>query len=104
LIHHTDCGGRYTAVAGQWARAAPESSTMPSRVGARYDTSMAENVFTMRKTELADPCRWPTIRTARQMIFAWIAACYHRPRSHSALGYRSPVAVEREFANEALGA
>ncbi len=76
---------------------------MPSRVGDRYDISMAENVFTMRKTELADPCRWPTLRTARQTIFAWIAACYHRQRSHSALGYRSPVAVEREFAKEVLG-
>ena len=43
---------------------------------------------------------WPTRRLARQAIFAWIAVFYNRQRSHSALGYRSPVAFERDLATE----
>jgi len=100
LIHHTDRGGQYTAVAYQGALAARDITASMSRAGDCYDNAMAERFFATRKTELVDTRPWPTRRLARQAIFAWIEVFYNRQRSHSALGYRSPVAFERDLATE----
>jgi putative transposase len=100
LIHHTDRGGQYTAVAYQGALAARDSTASMSRAGDCYDNALAESCFATLKTELVDTRTWPTRAAARQAIFAWIEVFSNRQRSRSALGYRSPVAFERELAQE----
>jgi len=75
-----------------------------SRSGDGYDNALAERFFATLKRELIEMRHWPTHRAARQAIFAWIAVFYNRRRSHSALGYRSPVAFESALAREAQAA
>ncbi len=75
-----------------------------SRPGDCYDNAMAESFFATLKVELSDTRPWPTRRAARQAIFEWLEVWYNRQRSHSALGYRSPVAFERALATEAQAA
>jgi len=104
LIHHTDRGGQYTAVAYQEALAARGVTTSMSHAGDCYDNAMAESFFATLKTELVDTRPWPTRQTARQAIFEWIEVFYNRQRSHSALGYQTPVAFEQELAKEVQAA
>jgi len=104
LIHHTDRGGQYAAIAYQEALAAREITASMSRAGDCYDNAMAESFFATLKAELVDTRPWPTRQAARQAIFAWIEVFYNRQRLHSALGYRSPVAFERELAKEVRAA
>jgi transposase InsO family protein len=104
LVHHTDRGCQYTAGAYQAALAAQGIAVSMSRAGDCYDNAMAESFFATLKVELVDTRPWPTRRAARQAIFEWIEAFYNRRRSHSALGYRSPVAYEMALAREAQAA
>jgi len=75
-----------------------------SRAGDCDDTAMAERCFATLRLELVDTRPWPTRQTARQAIFAWLAVCYTRQRSHSARGYQPPVAFAQELATEAQAA
>jgi len=104
LVHHTDRGGQYTAGEYQTALAAHGIAISMSRAGDCYDNAMAESFFATPKGELGDTRPWPTRRAARQAIFEWIEVFYNRRRSHSALGYRSPVAYELALAGEAQAA
>ncbi len=104
LVHHTDRGDQYTAVAYQEALAARGITTSMSRAGDCYDNALAERFFATLKTELVDTPPWPTRRAARQAIFEWIEVFYNRQRSHSALRYQTPVAFEQELAKEVQAA
>lgn len=104
LIHHTDRGCQYTAVAYRRALAARGITASMSRAGDCYDNPMAERFFATLKAELVNTPPWPTRRAARQAIFALLEVFYHRRRYHSALGYRSPVAYEMALAREAQAA
>ena len=104
LIHHTDRGCQYTAVAYQEALAVHTITASMSRTGDCYDNAMAESFFATLKAELIETRPWPTRRAARQAIFAWSAVCYNRRRLHSALGYRSPATYEMALAQEAQAA
>jgi len=57
---------------------------------------MAERFFATRKAELIDTWTGPTRAVARQAVFAWLAVWYNRPRRHSAIAYRRPVAHEEQ--------
>ncbi len=104
LIHHTDRGGQYAAIAYQEVLAARDITASMSRAGDCYDNAMAESFFATLKAELVDTRPWPTRQTARQAIFEWIEVFYNRQRSHSALGYQPPVAFEQELAQEVQAA
>lgn len=86
LVHHTACGGQYTA--------------SMSRAGDCYDNAMAESFFATLKAALVDTRPWPTHRAARQAMFAWIEVFCNRRRAHSARNYRSPMAFESALAAE----
>ena len=94
LIHHTDRGAQYTAVAYQAALAARGITVSMGRSGDCYDNALAESFFATLKAELIDAQAWPTRAAARRAIFEWLEVWYNRQRRHSALGYRSPVAWE----------
>ena len=104
LVHHTDRGCQYTAGAYAARLAAHGLVISMSRAGDCYDNAMAESFFATFKAELIDTRPWPTRRAAQQAIFEWIEVFYNRQRSHSALGYRSPVAFELALATEGQAA
>jgi putative transposase len=94
LVHHSDRGCQYTALAfGQRLRDAGIAPSMGS-VGDAYDNAVAESFFATLKGELLDREPWPTRAAARSAIFAYLEGWYNRHRRHSALGYVSPAAFE----------
>ena len=94
LIHHSDRGGQYVALAfGQRCRRAGIQISMGRR-GCALDNAVAESFFASLKKELIRRRSWPTRRDAQGAIFGWIEGWYNRRRLHSALNYRSPAAYE----------
>jgi len=94
LIHHSDRGCQYTALAfGQHLRAA---GLVPSTgsVGDCYDNAVAESFFASRKVALVDRHDWPSRAAARVAIFEYIEVWYNCQRRHSTLGYLSPMQFE----------
>ncbi len=94
LVHHTDRGCQYTAVAYRARLAAHGVTCSMSRSGACLDNAMAESFFATLKAELVDTRRWQTRAAAKTAIFEWIEVFYNRQRAHSALAYQSPVNFE----------
>ena len=94
LIHHSDRGCQYTALAfGQQLQAAGLLASMGA-AGTCYDNAVAESFFATLKTELLYRHTWPSRQAARTAIFAYIETFYNRQRRHSTLGYLSPAAYE----------
>src|SRR5271166_5028564 len=65
-------------------------------VGDAYDNAMAESFFATLECELLDRRRFKTQAEARMALFAFIEGFYNPRRRHSALGYLSPMAFERQ--------
>jgi putative transposase len=97
LVHHSDRGCQYTALA--FGRRLAESGLVPSmsRTANCFDNAVAESFFAPLKRELVDrPDRapWPTRAAARQALFEYVEGFYNRRRRHSTLRYLSPAAYE----------
>jgi len=97
LVHHTDRGGQYTAMAYQSRLAARGITCTMSRAGECLDNAMAERFFSTRKAELVEAHYWPTRAAARLALFAWLEVWYNRQRRHSALASHSPVNFEEQL-------
>ena len=95
LIHHTDRGVQYTSAAYRQLLEAHHISQSMGKPGTCWDNAVAESFFATLKNELIYRHVWPTHRQAKQAIFEFIAGWYNPHRRHSALGYRSPAAVEQ---------
>lgn len=94
LIHHSDHGCQYTAVAfGAHLHAAGLVASMGS-VGDCFDNAVAESFFATLKVELLYREAWPTRAAAKSAIFRFIETWYNTRRRHSTLGYLSPAAFE----------
>lgn len=94
LIHHSDRGSQYTALAfGDRLR---ERGLMPSmgRTGDAYDNALIESFFATLKSELESGQPWPTRQAARTAVFDYLECWYNPQRRHSALGYLSPIEYE----------
>lgn len=94
LIHHSDQGSQYASDDYRRALADRGFVASMSRRGNCWDNAVAESFFaTLEKELLAD---WiPETRdAARRGIFDFIAAFYNRERTHSTIGYLSPLAFE----------
>ncbi len=61
-----------------------------------YDNAMCESFFATLECELLDPKPLRTQAEARMAVFDFIEGWYNPHRRHSALGYPSPNAFERE--------
>jgi putative transposase len=97
VIHHSDHGSQYTALAFQErCQRAGVRSSMGS-IGDCYDNALAESFFATLECELLDRTRWRTHLEARSALFDYIEIFYNRQRRHSALGYLSPEAFERRI-------
>jgi putative transposase len=96
IIHHSDHGCQYTSIAfGQRCQEAGVQPSMGS-VGDCYDNAITESFFATLECELLDRSIFRTHVEARTAIFDFIEGFYNTHRRHSALGYRSPAAFERQ--------
>lgn len=101
VIHHSDQGSQYTSFAfGKRCREAGVRPSMGS-VGDCYDNALAESFFATLECELLDRRRFKTQAEARMAVFAFIEGFYNPRRRHSSLGYVSPIAFERRYAESA---
>jgi putative transposase len=102
VIHHSDHGCQYTAIAyGQRCLAFGVRPSMGS-VGDAYDNALCESFFATLECERLDRERFRTPAEARRALFDYIEGWYNPQRRHSALGYESPLRYERIHTATAL--
>jgi putative transposase len=104
LLHHSDRGSQYGAVAYQQRLAACGIQCSMSRPGNCWDNAVVESFFATLKTELlvnAHP--YPTQQDVRTAIFEYVEGFYNRSRRHSTLGYLSPGEFEQRAAQSTSG-
>ncbi len=94
VIHHSDQGSQYTAVA--FGKRCGEAGVRPSMgsVGDAYDNAIAESFFSTLEAELLSRRRFTSQAEARMACFSYIEGWYNPARLHSGLGYRSPMTYE----------
>ena len=95
LIHHSDRGAQYSALAYQRELTTRGLTPSMSRKGNCYDNAVAESFFSILKNELVHHQRYRTREEASQEIFAFIEGFYNRQRLHQSLGYLTPLEFER---------
>ena len=104
VIHHSDQGCQYTAVAfGLRCRAAGVRPSMGS-VGDCYDNALCESFFATLECELLDRVTLHTPQEARLAVFDFIEGFYNPRRRHSALDYEAPIVFERQQTNRPMEA
>ena len=98
VIHHSDHGAQYTAIA--FGRTLKEAGILGSMgtVGDALDNAVAESFFATLETELFDRYTWSSRQELTSAIFEYIEGFYNRRRRHSTLGYLSPLDYERRWA------
>lgn len=94
LIHHSDKGCQYTSHACQKELARNSMISRMSGTGNGYDNAAMERFFHTLKTEHIYFESYKTRDQAKQNIFEYIKVFYNRKRSHSTLGYFSPMIFE----------
>ena len=99
LIHHTDWGAQYSAVAYQRQLTTLGLTPSMSRKGNCYDNAVAESFFSVLKNELVHHQRYRTRDDASREIFAFIEGFYNRQRLHLSLGYLTPLEFERRVSD-----
>ena len=96
VIHHSDQGTQYTAIAfGLRCREAGVRPSMGS-VGDCFDNALCESFFATLECELLDRRRFKSHQEARMAIFEFLEGWYNLHRRHSALGYLSPAEFEKQ--------
>src|ERR1700688_2310457 len=97
VIHHSDHGSQYTSI--EFGKRCREAGVRPSMgsVGDAYDNAMAESFFATLECELLDRRSFQTQAEAKLAVFEFIEGFYNTRRTHSSLGYRSPVRFESEL-------
>ena len=96
LLHHSDRGSQYASGDYQQVLAAAGMVGSMSRRGNCWDKAVAESFFATVKVELVHDATWATRAAARAELFEYIEVFYNGQRRHSALGYLSPRAFERQ--------
>jgi len=66
-----------------------------SRKGDCYDNAITESFFGTLKTELVYVEKFRTREEAKLKIFDYIEVFYNRQRTHSSIGYKTPVDFEK---------
>jgi transposase InsO family protein len=104
LLHHSDRGTQYGAMAYQQRLAIRGIRCSMSRPGNCWDNAVVESFFATLKTELrVTEAGYATRQAARTAIFEYVEAFYNRARRHSTLGYLSPVEFEERAAHSTSG-
>lgn len=100
LIHHSDHGGEYTAVAFSGRCRELGIRLSMGSVGDCFDNAMMESFFSSLEAEVLDRYRFRTRDEARAKIFSWIEGWYNTHRRHSGIGQLSPREYERRFSQK----
>ena len=103
LLHHSDRGSQYGAVAYQHRLVSCGIRGSMSRPGNCWDNAVVESFFATLKTELMRGRPYHTRQDARTEVFAYLEGFYNRSRRHSTLGYLSPVEFEQRAAQSSSG-
>ncbi len=97
-LHHTDRGSQYCSHDYQKILRKQGFQVSMSGKGICYDNSVVETFFKSLKAELIWRQTWTTRREAEAALFQYINGFYNPRRRHSALGWKSPLAFERNAA------
>lgn len=97
LVHHSDKGSQYTSKDFQTLLSMHEMVASMSSTGNCYDNAAMESFFHTLKTEHVYFEYYLTRKQAMQSIFEYVEVFYNRKRSHSTLGYLSPVFFEKQW-------
>ncbi|MDB6170873.1 MAG: hypothetical protein JWL59_184 [Chthoniobacteraceae bacterium] len=97
LIHHSDRGVQYASK--EYRQALADSHLIPSmsRKANCYDNAMAESFWSTLKTECVDRIHFKTLAEAKVAVFDFIECFYNPQRSHSSIGYLSPIAFKNQI-------
>ena len=96
LIHHSDRGAQYLSDDYQAVLKQHDIRCSLSGAGSCYDNAAIESFFSLLKRERVNRVRYRTRDEARSDVFDYIERFYNRQRSHSYLGYTSPVQYEQQ--------
>ena len=100
VIHHSDHGSEYTAVAfGRRCEQLGITLSMGT-VGDCFDNAMMESFFSSLEAEVLDRNSFRTREEAHRAIFHWLAGWYNPRRRHSSIGYLSPQEFEQRFTGD----
>jgi len=94
LTYHSDRGAVYGSLAFRELLIENNITPSMSRKGNCYDNAVAESFFHTIKVELIKQNRYKLKISAIFSICEWIEHFYNTKRTHSTLGYRSPVEFE----------
>jgi putative transposase len=97
LIIHSDRGGQYAGKKFRKLLDGRFSLQSMSGTDNPYDNAFMESYFSRFKAELLQDGAFEGLENARKEIFEYIEMYYNPIRRHSALGYISPVAFERNM-------
>ena len=95
LLHHSDRGSQYACPAYRKRLKLYGMRTSMSRKGDCWDNAPTERFFRSLKSERLRLCRFETRASAKIEVLDYITF-YNGLRLHSALGYLSPIAYEKE--------
>jgi len=98
LLHHSDRGVQYASLPYRLGLAAAGIQPSMSRAANPYDNAAMESFMATYKRECVGVSGgYATHAQATQDFFAYAETYYNRQRSHSALGYQSPVDFENQL-------
>ena len=100
LLHHSDRGSQYACPEYQKRLERYGMRTSMSRKGDCWDNAPTERVIGSIKSERLSDYRFTTRRFAELEVLDYIGY-YNSIRLHSTLGYRSPMAYEKELQRKA---
>jgi putative transposase len=97
IVHHSDRGVQYCS--GEYVARLEQHGFLisMSRTGNPYDNARAESFMKTLKFEEVHLHAYRDLEAARLSISYFLDAVYNAKRLHSALGYRSPEAFERDL-------
>lgn len=100
LIFHSDQGVQYACLEFRRQLMGLPITQSMSRKGNCWDNAVAESFFKTMKTEMVYHRTFKTKKQAYLAIFEYIEVWYNRKRSHSSLGYLTPLDVEKVIMNK----
>lgn len=101
VIHHSDKGCQYTAIA--FGKRCAGANVVPSTgsAGDCYDNAMCESFNATLECELLSYHRFKNPREAALAVFEFIEGWYNPHRRHTSLGMLSPAEYERRMSQAA---
>jgi len=100
LIFHSDRGSQYCSNDFKDLLKTNHIRQSMSRKGNPYDNAPAENFFSCLKCECTSFYHFNNRDEAKQVIFEYIEVYYNRQRRHAALGWITPAAYKKLFAED----